>query len=449
MKLHQAFGVTPGDVVAFVGAGGKTSTIINLGHELAELGWRVLATTTTTISEDQLHLLPNAVSPEVGSDAISDLLNTHGFVFLYDRIRHGEVYGPDPSWIPRLIDAVDSDIMLIEADAADGLPLKAPLEEEPNIPPETSLVVAVLSLTALGQPLDSDHVYNPRAIIERYGFPEGQRIKSPWLAQILRDETLGMRGIPPKARSLAFLNQVSRIGYVRARARLIARLALRTGQMQGVVIGAARSDPPVYEVIRQVGAVVLAAGMSTRMGEPKVLLPWGKGHSIISHIVEQLNLARLDQISVVTGHHAADVKRAVTALGADTVFNRSYKVGEMLSSLKVGLRSLNDQVSAALIVLGDQPRLQAKVIYQLLLAYAEGQGEIIVPSYQNRRGHPILVSRRYWGEILSLPRGGSLRDVLTHHTGRIYHVQVDTDSVLRDVDTPEDYANERWRAGFN
>ena len=82
------------------------------------------------------------------------------------------------------------------------------------------------------------------------------------------------------------------------------------------------------------------------------------------------------------------------------------------------------------------------------MAYAEGKGEIVAPSYQMRRGHPILIDRRYWAEILALPDGGAPRDVINRYPDRAAFVNVDSDSVLRDVDTPEDYRDERGRAGL-
>src|SRR3972149_1067096 len=106
MKLHQAFNIVRGDVVAFIGAGGKTSTLVSLGYELADMGWRVLATTTARIGEQQLGLIPHAVRLDAGYDTISAALTLNRFVFLYDSILQGKVYGPPPEWIPTLLDVV-------------------------------------------------------------------------------------------------------------------------------------------------------------------------------------------------------------------------------------------------------------------------------------------------------------------------------------------------------
>lgn len=447
MKLYQALGVTRGDVVALIGAGGKSSVLFNLGHELVELGWRVTATTTTRISLDQLELMPYAVTPREGIGALAMALDEARFVFVYDEIRSGQVYGPPDSYFSRLLDSVNSDVLLVEADQADGLPLKAPYAHEPLIPPETSLVVPMASLAVLGQELDEDHVYNAQAIIERYGFVEGQRVKSPWVAQVLRDETLGLARIPEKACIVALLNQVSG-GYLRGRARLIARLILREKRVNAVAIGSVRAADPILEVQRSVGAVVLAAGKASRMGQPKVLLPWANGATILEHILSQLILTRIDHITVVTGSRAADVRHLALKSGVEVAHNPDYATGEMLSSLKTGLQALPAHLAGALVVLADQPRIQPRVINQLLMAYAEGRGQIIAPRYQGQRGHPILFDRRFWPEILELPADSAPRAILQRHPEAVYFVDVDTDSILGDIDTPEDYQQERRRAGL-
>jgi molybdenum cofactor cytidylyltransferase len=462
MKLHQAFQVVRGDVVAFIGAGGKTSALVALGHELAEMGWRVLATTTTRIDRDQLQLMPNTLPVSASSGDISAALATGGFVFLHGEIDEETVAGITPDEVRPLLDRVDSDVLLVEADHAHGRLLKAPRTDEPAIPAEASLVVPVVGLGVLGEPLDAAHVYNAAAIDAKYGFGIGNRIKSPWVAQVMRDRDLLMRGVPDDARVVGLVNGVPGTGYLLGRARLIAQLALRVRddvhgpalrnyrRYNGVALGAVRGTDPVHEVQRSVGAVVLAAGMASRMGQMKVLLPWVDERTIIEHIVRQLILARIDpdNIVVVTGNEAARVRAALQGTDVTVVHNPNYATGEMLSSLQVGLRTMPDHVSAALMVLGDQPRIQPKTVQLVVGAYAEGKGGIVAPSFEMRRGHPLLLDRRYWREMLELPLDGSPRRVINTHKDEIAYVLVDNDSVLKDVDTPEAYREERRKAGL-
>jgi molybdenum cofactor cytidylyltransferase len=448
MKLHQAFEVVRGDVVAFVGAGGKTAALVGLGYELLDLGWRVLATSTCPMPLEQLHLFPHAMPYQAKPQDISDALSEHGFVLLYESIEGQRVYPPTIDSIKDFVDTVDSDVFLVEADYAEGLPLKAPFEYEPKIPHDASLVVPIVSLSAVDKPLNNQHIYNAEAIIEKFGFIENAEIRSPWLAQVLRDDEMGLRAVPQAARIVPFVNQTPFEGYKRGRARLVAQLTLKSPRIRKVALGAVRAADPVYEMQAAVAAVVLAAGTASRMGEAKLLLPWANGKNILEHILEQLIRARLDEMIVVTGHYADEVKAIAKAMGASPVHNKAYKTGEMLSSLKTGLRAMPEHISAAFIVLGDQPRIQPKLLYRLLNAYAEGKGEIIAPSYQMRRGHPILISRNYWQEFLDLRGNQSPRDVFNAHASEIHYVEAENDGILRDVDTPQDYEDERFRAGL-
>lgn len=199
---------------------------------------------------------------------------------------------------------------------------------------------------------------------------------------------------------------------------------------------------------KRVAAVVLAAGLSSRMGQSKALLPWGENQTVIEHILGQLQQIDLEHILVVTGHLAEQVKAKATAMGIAVVHNPHYATGEMLSSLKAGLLEQGETTAAVLVVLADQPRLQHNIVRQLVQAFEDGKGEIVAPRYRGERGHPMLISRRYWDEILALSAGGAPRDVIQKHRDQLYFVDVETDSVLSDIDTPEDYERERQRAGL-
>lgn len=196
----------------------------------------------------------------------------------------------------------------------------------------------------------------------------------------------------------------------------------------------------------RVAAVVLAAGMSRRMGQSKVLLAWAQGETILEHILDQLRLAQVEAITVVTGSQAEQVAALAKSHGAVTVYNADYEHGEMLSSLKIGLRVQPENITAVLVVLGDQPRIQADIVGRVIAAYVEGEGDLVAPSYNMRRGHPILIDRRYWEAILALPDDATPRDVIGKLA--ITYVNVDNDSILRDVDTPDDYREERRKAGL-
>jgi len=209
-----------------------------------------------------------------------------------------------------------------------------------------------------------------------------------------------------------------------------------------------RSHIAIRPVRFRIGAVVVAAGLSRRMGQPKVLLEWGAGRTILDHILICVKKAHLDQIIVVTGHRADEVALIAQRQGVETCFNPNFEVADMLSSLKVGIAALDSSMDAVLIVLGDQPMVRTNTIRRVMRAYQRSHMGLVIPSYQMQRGHPIVLDRRYWGEVLALDETRSLRDVIKTHNDAIYYVNVDDDHILRDIDTPDAYNEAKQRAGL-
>lgn len=190
-----------------------------------------------------------------------------------------------------------------------------------------------------------------------------------------------------------------------------------------------------------IAAVVLAAGLSSRMGQSKHLLPWLNDQTVIEQILAQVIAADVPAIYVITGNRAEEVTAKAQAMGVEAIYNLDYATGEMLSSLKTGIRQLPAEVEAMLVVLGDQPRIRADAMQQIMAAFTAGKGKIIVPRYQGQRGHPILISRAYFAELRALPPDGAPREVLARHADQVYLLDLDT-SAPGDLDTPEDYALE-------
>jgi molybdenum cofactor cytidylyltransferase len=188
-------------------------------------------------------------------------------------------------------------------------------------------------------------------------------------------------------------------------------------------------------------AIVPAAGLSTRMGGyvPKPLLPWGAG-TVVEQVVATLLDAGIVDVLVVTGHRREALEAVLAPYPVRCVFNPAYASGEMLSSIQTGLRAVPADHTGALIALADQPQLRVAVVEQVLrIAGDDACQSVIIPSYQHRRGHPILLPRWTWQEVLELPHGETLRTVINRHAAAIHYLAVDTPTVLADVDTPEQY----------
>ncbi len=189
-------------------------------------------------------------------------------------------------------------------------------------------------------------------------------------------------------------------------------------------------------------AIVLAAGLSTRMGAPKMLLPWGTT-TVLAQVLRTVGDAGIDDRVAVVGPERDAVEAICQSGGSRTVFNPEFEAGEMLSSIQVGLRSTAPACEAALVVLGDQPLVQSDAIRAVVDAFALRKSALVVPSFRNRRGHPWLIAAALWPEMLRMLPPETPRDFMRRHSGLIEHVEWNTDSILRDIDTPEDYLRSR------
>lgn len=193
----------------------------------------------------------------------------------------------------------------------------------------------------------------------------------------------------------------------------------------------------------KITAIILAAGKSTRMGSPKMLLPWGE-RTIIEHVVAVFAKAGVDDIVVVTGGAHEPVEALIRECGKSfpvrSVYNNDYMNGDMLSSIQCGLQHIAEEsVGAALIGLGDQPQVQEGSVHLLCEVYSQTQSPLVVPSFQMRRGHPWLVARALWKELIEMSPTQTPRDFLNAHAKDIHYVNLNTPSILADLDTPEDY----------
>ena len=190
-------------------------------------------------------------------------------------------------------------------------------------------------------------------------------------------------------------------------------------------------------------AIILAAGKSTRMGSPKMLLPWGN-MTVIEHVIAIFSKAGISDIGVVTGDRHAQVKEIVARYEKQfpvrSIYNENYATEDMLSSIQCGLRDLNDaKIIAALIGLGDQPQVQERTVRALLEVFLQSKSPLVVPSFQMRRGHPWIIASSLWKEVLAMKPSQTPRDFLNRHTHEIKYVTVDNPSILADLDTPEEY----------
>ena len=187
-------------------------------------------------------------------------------------------------------------------------------------------------------------------------------------------------------------------------------------------------------------ALVPAAGMSTRLGRNKLLLTF-KGKPLIAHAVDTLLTSAVDEIIVVLGHEADLVRAAVGGRRVIFVENRQYREG-LGSSVRTGLAAIPLPTDAIMIYLPDQPLLEPWDVNFLIRAFAEAgrtNKSIVVPLFRGQRGNPVTIDSSYQTSILAMAGETGCRRVIKQNPDQVLTVEMETDHVVRDVDTADEY----------
>lgn len=187
----------------------------------------------------------------------------------------------------------------------------------------------------------------------------------------------------------------------------------------------------------RIGAIVLAAGESRRMGTQKLLLPFG-GQTVIERTVDVLLGCDPAEVIVVVGHDAGEVRTVLGARPITVVLNERYREG-MLTSARAGIAAAPPDWDGMLIALGDQPSLAPATVRRLTAHFRERPRRIVVPAFAGRRGHPLLFPATFREEILTRYDDVGLRGLLHAHEDALDVLELDDDSILQDIDYPEDY----------
>jgi len=185
----------------------------------------------------------------------------------------------------------------------------------------------------------------------------------------------------------------------------------------------------------RIAAVVLAAGLSSRMGSNKLLAEW-RGKPLVRWTVESALASEAKPVIVVTGHESAKIEAALKGLDVRVVHNLHYAAG-LSASLKTGIRAAPAGIDGAIVLLGDMPEISASLINRMIAAFSPADGRsICVAVHEHKRGNPVLWAQRFFPEIESLDGDLGARELIAAHEELVCDVEADG-TVLRDIDTPD------------
>jgi molybdenum cofactor cytidylyltransferase len=325
--------------------------------------------------------------------------------------------------------------VLIEADGARMLPLKAPGKNEPVIPEWVDTVIVVAGLSAVGRNLDDKSVFRPEEYAKLSGITLDNEITPNSLKEVLCHESGGLKRIPDGARRILILNQADAIEQVSEIMRIAIYCNNHYDQVLIGSIGPGQPEPDIIARVENTAGIILAGGGATRMyGEPKQLLEFQE-ETLLERAIITAKKAGLAPIIVVTGYQALLVKESIRKLDVEVVDNPDWRNGQS-TSIKAGLRQLGSRSEAAVFMLVDQPFVPVELINTIVAEHITNMVPIIAPMVDDTRSNPVLFDRVTFTELMSLSGETGGRGIM----GLFKHSWIPwlDKRLLLDIDTPED-----------
>jgi len=189
-------------------------------------------------------------------------------------------------------------------------------------------------------------------------------------------------------------------------------------------------------------AVVPAAGMSVRMGRNKLLMHF-HGKSLVEHAVDTLIASEIDEIIVVLGHESEAVRNRLEGRPVRFVENPDYREG-LATSVRAGIKIVSPDTDGIMIYLADQPLLEPAEINLLVHAFARAKDaakRIVVPFFGGQRGNPVILDQSFREMVSDITGDVGCRRIIKTHPDQVFAIRMETDHVVRDIDTPEDFGS--------
>lgn len=431
IPLRRALRLGATAQVAFVGAGGKTTAMFRAARQFET---PVLVTTSTHLSVEQVAL----GDQHVILSSVADIQKLKPETLPQVTVVTG------PKNPEQRMTAVPSELLvalgqfarqhdyplLIEADGARRLALKAPADHEPPIPAFVDTVVVVAGLSALGQPVETA-THRPQHFAEVSGLSVADPVSEEAVTRMLIHPMGGLKNVPATAQRVALLNQADSPN-LQATARRMAEPLLT--KYDSVVVSSLRNGQAIG-VHERIAGILLAAGASERLGRPKQLLDW-HGKPFVRQVAETALAAGLSPVVVVTGADAEKIEQGVSDLEVKIVRNPQWRAGQS-SSVKAGLVALGERVGGALFLVVDQPQLPVALIKALQEEHAASLAPIVATMVGGRRSNPVLFDRNTFPDFDSIEGDVGGRAIFAKHP--VSWVPWLDISLAIDVDTMEDY----------
>lgn len=389
MNLKKALRLERSARVAVVGAGGKTSVIFRLAHELPP---PVIVTTTTHLGLWQVHAGDRWIQ---GVDALADGRVKDGItVITGSEIRNDRVNGPTDAELDRLRTLADENgwSLLIEGDGSKGLPLKAPGKNEPVIPSWVETVIVVAGLTGLGKPCDNAHIHRAEIFCELSGLSLNEPVGEEALVQVLSHAQGGLKGIPENARKVVLLNQAEDPGLLNAASRM-AQPLLRS--YDAVLIGSLLSEPEdeIYTAAEPIAAILLPTD------------------DLMAHF--DLNADRISNKANINNAYSQNITD-IPSLKIYSLNNQTQSI-DSITSIRLSVQSLPPNIGGVVLLSNAGLEDPAQLVRELIDRHTKTLASIIAHRDEAQRVDAALIDRDLFPDLMALQGDRDVREIFSRY----------------------------------
>jgi len=430
LPLAKALRLSQPACVAFIGAGGKSTTLFKLAREYST---PVVVTATTHLGEWQTPLADVHIVARNTRDIEQLDFSKSGVVLVTAEIENNRTRSLNLELLGRLYSLCrrNSIPLLIEADGSRQRPIKAWDAHEPPIPEFAGRVVQVVGMNGVGMPLTPEFVHRTELFSKLSGLEIGEPITPAGLTKVLIHKAGGLKNIPTGAKKTLIFNQTD----TPEKQSLARKMADELISDYHSIIIASMKEEWIHAVYEPLAAIILAAGESSRFGKPKQILDW-RGEPFIRVVAKNAVRAGFTPVIVVTGAHAEQVEPAIRDLDVTILKNQDWKSGQG-SSVRTGVQNLPNWCGGAVFLLADQPHVDPSILRALKEKHAEALYPIISPMVLDQRANPVLFDRVTFPDLMNITGDTGGRAIFHKH--RVEYLPWHDGSLLLDVDTPEQY----------
>lgn len=436
-NLHKLLGIRIGkkDMICIVGAGGKTSVMFRLAQELSSRGMRVLVTTTTAIYYPDRKQYDQIFVSEEEAPELFDKESNSGITVLGRSVSsEGKLLGVNPEFLDIVFMKGIFDCIIVEGDGSKSRPVKAPARHEPVIPSRTGKLIGLIGLDSVGMEVCPEFVHRSELFCAITGCRENDIINSEMISRLVVHEEGLFKSAPAFSERYLVLNKADGEKEMETAADIAQKLSDKKHKLAGIIISSTRNSTFRCSP-KSVSGIILASGLSRRMGTDKLLLTVN-GIPLIERVIAAASQAGLEEtILVCSNETIASIGRKY---GMKIVDNTDPQLGQS-RSVRLGVENSSRLSDGFMFFVGDQPFITAEIINRLIGRFMWEDCSAVVPLYNGKKGNPVIFSSSLREKLTSLNGDSGGRVLLEGLEGKIATVEFDDEKSGFDIDTREEY----------